>query len=87
MITGQGNGQGGREQGQKCDQLPGGRDLENPEHRKYIAGVWGVPEECIPHKGLSMCPLIEAIHDGKIKGLLRDLLVTPWFRCRTRLHP
>ena len=23
MITGQGNGQGGREQGQKCDQLPG----------------------------------------------------------------
>src|SRR5690606_23022610 len=24
MITGQGNGQGGREHGQKCDQLPGG---------------------------------------------------------------
>src|SRR5215831_1149538 len=44
MITGQGNGQGGREQGQKCDQLPGGRDIENPEHRKYIAGVWGVSE-------------------------------------------
>ena len=27
MITGQGNGQGGREQGQKCDQLPGSRDI------------------------------------------------------------
>jgi assimilatory nitrate reductase catalytic subunit len=26
-ITGQGNGQGGREHGQKCDQLPGGRDI------------------------------------------------------------
>ena len=70
MITGQGNGQGAREQGQKCDQLPGARDIENPEHRKYIAGVWGVPEESIPRKGLSAVPLLEAIHDGRIKGLL-----------------
>ena len=30
MITGQGNGQGGREHGQKCDQLPGGRNLADP---------------------------------------------------------
>src|SRR5947209_8459703 len=37
MITGQGNGQGAREQGQKAEQLPGARDVENPEHRKYIA--------------------------------------------------
>lgn len=70
MITGQGNGQGGREQGQKCDQLPGARDVENPEHRNYIAGVWGVPEESIPHKGLSLIPIFEAIHAGNIKGLL-----------------
>ena len=52
MITGQGNGQGAREQGQKCDQLPGSRDISNPEHRKFIAGIWGVPEESIPGKGL-----------------------------------
>src|SRR5262245_28771338 len=32
-ITGQANGQGGREHGQKCDQLPGARDIANPEHR------------------------------------------------------
>lgn len=70
MITGQGNGQGAREQGQKCDQLPGNRDISNPEHRKFIADVWGVPEESIPQKGLSAVPLIEAIHEGKIKGLL-----------------
>jgi assimilatory nitrate reductase catalytic subunit len=70
MITGQGNGQGAREQGQKCDQLPGSRDISNPEHRKYIAGVWGVTEESIPQKGLSAVPLVEAIHDGKIKGLI-----------------
>jgi assimilatory nitrate reductase catalytic subunit len=43
-ITGQANGQGGREHGQKCDQLPGWRDISNPEHApKYIAGVWGMP--------------------------------------------
>ena len=70
MITGQGNGQGAREQGQKCDQLPGARDIDNPEHRAHIANVWGVPEESIPHKGLSAIPLLEAIHDGRIKGLL-----------------
>ena len=70
MITGQGNGQGAREQGQKCDQLPGARDVENPEHRRYIAGVWNVPEETIPHKGLSAVPLLEAIHAGQIRGLL-----------------
>src|SRR5512142_528842 len=70
IITGQGNGQGAREQGQKCDQLPGGRDIENPDHRRFIAEVWGVPEESIPHKGLSAVPLLEAVHAGKIKGLI-----------------
>ena len=29
-ITGQGNGQGGREHGHKCDQLPGNRDITQP---------------------------------------------------------
>jgi assimilatory nitrate reductase catalytic subunit len=70
MITGQGNGQGGREQGQKCDQLPAGRDIENPAHRRHIAEIWGVPEESIPHKGLSAMRIVDAIHDGHIKGLL-----------------
>ncbi len=70
MITGQGNGQGAREQGQKCDQLPGARDIENPEHRRAIARIWDVPEESIPRKGLSAVPILEAIHEGKIKGLL-----------------
>jgi assimilatory nitrate reductase catalytic subunit len=70
MITGQGNGQGAREQGQKCEQLPGQRDIDDPEHRKYIASVWDVPEESIPHKGLSAVELADAIHAEKIKGLL-----------------
>jgi len=70
MITGQGNGQGAREQGQKCDQLPGSRDISDPAAREYVAGVWGVPEKSIPAKGLSAVPLMEAIYEGKIKGLL-----------------
>ncbi|MFK7050301.1 Assimilatory nitrate reductase catalytic subunit [Flavobacterium columnare] len=69
-ITGQGNGQGGREHGHKCDQLPGNRDIENPEHRKYISEVWGINEADLPGKGLSAYEIIEAIHQGQIKGLL-----------------
>ena len=69
-ITGQGNGQGGREHGHKCDQLPGNRDIENPEHRKYISEVWGINEADLPGKGLTAYEIIEAIHRGEIKGLL-----------------
>jgi assimilatory nitrate reductase catalytic subunit len=70
MVTGQGNGQGGREQGQKCDQLPGARDIADPEGRGHVARVWDVDESTIPHAGLSAIPMLEAIHDGRIKGLL-----------------
>ncbi len=69
-ITGQGNGQGGREQGHKCDQLPGNRDISNPEHRKYIANVWGIDEKDLPGKGLSAQEIVNEIHAGKIKGLI-----------------
>ncbi|WPP47990.1 molybdopterin oxidoreductase family protein [Catalinimonas niigatensis] len=69
-ITGQGNGQGGREHGHKCDQLPGNRDITNPEHRKYIAGVWGIDEKEMPGKGLTAYEIVEAIHRGEIKGLI-----------------
>lgn len=69
-ITGQGNGQGGREHGHKCDQLPGNRDIENPEHRQYISQVWGIPEPDLPHKGLTAQEIVDAIHAGQIKGLL-----------------
>ncbi len=69
-ITGQGNGQGGREHGHKCDQLPGNRDIENPEHRRYISGVWGIDEKDLPHKGLTAYEIMQAIHAGEIKGLI-----------------
>ncbi len=69
-ITGQGNGQGGREHGHKCDQLPGNRDIENPEHRKVICDVWGCTDEELPRKGQSAQEIMNAIHAGEIKGLL-----------------
>lgn len=68
-ITGQGNGQGGREHGQRCNQLPGGRDIENPEHRNFIAKFWRIAESELPQKGLTCCEIIDAIEEGKIKGL------------------
>ncbi len=69
-ITGQGNGQGGREHGQKCDQLPGQRHIEDPAAREYVAKVWGVKPESLPHAGYSAVEIIEAIHRGEIRGLL-----------------
>ena len=69
MITGQGNGQGGREHGQKADQLPGMRSIADPEHRKYVAGVWGVDPDSLPGPGLTAQEIMNAIHSGEIKAL------------------
>jgi assimilatory nitrate reductase catalytic subunit len=70
MVTGQGNGQGGREHGQKCDQLPGQRSLTDPAAREHVAGVWKISADELPQPGLSALEIFEAIHRGEIKGLL-----------------
>lgn len=69
-ITGQGNGQGGREHGHKCDQLPGNRDITNPEHRAYICSVWGCTDNELPGKGHTAPEIMEMIHRGEIKALV-----------------
>jgi assimilatory nitrate reductase catalytic subunit len=69
-IVGQANGQGGREHGQKCDQLPGWRDISNPEHRKYIASVWGIEEAALPGPGVDAYELFRKIDAGEIKALI-----------------
>jgi assimilatory nitrate reductase catalytic subunit len=69
-ITGQGNGQGGREHGQKADQLPGARDLANPAHRAYMAKFWGIDERELPQPGVDAYELFRKIDRGEIKGLL-----------------
>jgi len=66
-LTGQGNGQGGREHGQKADQLPGYRKITDPAARAHVAGVWGVPEELIPGPGLPAVQLLKSL--GKADGV------------------
>ncbi|MCF2539332.1 MULTISPECIES: molybdopterin oxidoreductase family protein [Streptomyces] len=68
-LTGQGNGQGGREHGQKADQLPGYRKLDDPAAREYVAGVWGVDPDRLPGPGRSAYELLDAL-GGDIKSLL-----------------
>jgi assimilatory nitrate reductase catalytic subunit len=70
MITGQGNGQGGREHGQKCDQLPGQRSLTDPAAREHVARVWGINPDDLPQPGYTAPEIMEAIHRGEIKALL-----------------
>ena len=70
-LTGQGNGQGGREHGQKADQLPGYRRLDNPEHRAFIAGVWGIAEADLPAPGRSAYEMLDAMGaEGGVRALL-----------------
>ena len=70
-LTGQGNGQGGREHGQKNDQLPGYRRLDNPGHRAEIAKIWGIDPDDLPAPGLSATGIIDALgEEGGIQGLL-----------------
>ncbi len=60
-ITGQGNGQGGREHGQKSDQLPGYRKIDDPAAREHVAGVWGVDPADLPGPGRSAYELFDAL--------------------------
>lgn len=68
-VTGQGNGQGAREHGQKADQLPGYRSIENEEHRAYVANVWGIHPDELPRKGVSAYEIFEKINEGDITGM------------------
>ncbi|RKN44396.1 molybdopterin oxidoreductase family protein [Micromonospora endolithica] len=70
-LTGQGNGQGGREHGQKADQLPGYRRIDDPVAREHVAGVWGVPAEELPGPGVPAYQLLDSLGTaGGPKALL-----------------
>jgi assimilatory nitrate reductase catalytic subunit len=60
-LTGQGNGQGGREHGQKADQLPGYRRIDDPAARAHVAGVWGVDPDSLPGPGRSAYELLDCL--------------------------
>ncbi|MEW2181259.1 molybdopterin oxidoreductase family protein [Streptomyces sp. NPDC005406] len=68
-LTGQGNGQGGREHGQKADQLPGYRKLIDPAARRHVAEVWGVDPDTLPGPGRSAYELLDAL-GTEVRALL-----------------
>ncbi len=70
-VTGQGNGQGGREHGQKADQLPGYRSLTDPAARAHVATVWGIDPDDLPMPGRSAFELLDRLGtDGGVRALL-----------------
>lgn len=71
-LTGQGNGQGGREHGQKADQLPGYQSITDPVARASVAAVWGVDPDDLPGAGV---PAVELLQTAGLPGGVRALLV------------
>ncbi|WP_248926108.1 molybdopterin oxidoreductase family protein [Paenibacillus hamazuiensis] len=68
-FTGQGNGQGGREHGQKSDLLPGYRKITNPKHVEEVCRVWGIAQEEMPQPGVSAYEMFELMQSKTIRGL------------------
>jgi assimilatory nitrate reductase catalytic subunit len=62
-ITGQGNGQGGREHGQKSDQLPGYGSVDDLTAVERVARVWNVAPERIARRGMTAAEILAAIGD------------------------
>lgn len=65
-LTGQANGQGGRELGQKADQLPGYRKITDSAAREHIGRVWGVNPKDLPGPGKTAYEVFSRLgrHDG-----------------------
>jgi assimilatory nitrate reductase catalytic subunit len=68
-FTGQGNGQGGREHGQKADLLPGYRKITNPKHVEEVCKVWGIEPEEMPLPGVSAYEMFGLMENKTIRGL------------------
>jgi len=70
-LTGQPNACGGvREGGALSHLLPGHRAVDNEQHRKEVAAVWGVPVEKIsPKPGLHAVALFDGLVQGNVKAL------------------
>lgn len=68
-ITGQCNAMGSRLFSSTTN-LIGGHDFTNAAHREKIAGILRIPVERIPQvNSLAYDQILEAVRDGKIKGL------------------
>jgi len=69
-ITGEANALGNRWVGALSHLLPGMRFVQNYEHRKETADLWGVSMETIqPTPGRSILDIIKGLHSGDIHAL------------------
>jgi len=66
-LRGQNNVQGGGDMGALPNKLPGGQDVEDPEHRSRFERVWGtaIPRE----RGLHLTQMFEAMEHGRLRAL------------------
>lgn len=69
-LTGQGNGQGGREHGQKANQLPGYRHIDVAAEREEVAQIWGIPAQEIPQAGAAATEMVQLMATGAIKSCI-----------------
>ena len=70
-LTGQGNGQGGREHGQKADQLPGYRKITDPAAREHVAGSGASRRTSLPGEGIPAVELLTTLgQPGGVRALL-----------------
>jgi len=76
---------GGREVGGLANQLSAHRDLENPQHRAEIAGLWGVADVA-GRSGKSAVKCFEAVRTGRHQNTL-IVVPIPSNRCRTGTDP
>jgi len=68
-LTGQPNAMGGREAGGLAHLLPGYRLITDPEPRREVAAVWGVPAEQLPSKpGLAAAEAVPGPPGGRGGG-------------------
>lgn len=70
MLSGQRNGQGAREWGQRCDQLPAGRSITDADDRKVVAQRWGVDEQSLPGTGATYVEILAGAESSTTRGLL-----------------
>ncbi len=69
-LTGQPNAMGGRESGYLAHQLPGYRQVANPQHRADIETLWRLtPGTIDPQPGPPAVEMFERIADGTIKAI------------------
>jgi sulfite reductase (NADPH) flavoprotein alpha-component len=69
-LTGQPNAMGGRDVGYMSHLLPGQRLIANPEHRRQMERLWGLPAGTIrPQPGHDAAALFEALERGEVKAI------------------